>query len=543
MPVPARSDRLCHALAASLVAAAAAAHLAYLAFACPLDLAPDEAHYWDWSRHLDFSYYSKGPLVAWLIRLSCELVGPWSESYTGSIAFAVRLPAVVCGSLLLASLYVLCLQVYQRPWLGLALVAGALTLPIVTAGSTLMTIDAPYTCFWGWALVFAHRAVTRGGGAWEAAGLCVGLGVLAKYTMVVFVPSLMLFLLFDAERRKLLLSGGFWSMLGVAALCCAPILIWNAQHDWVTFHHVKRLAGLAPKEHSFTPKTPLHWSGPGKYVAGQAALLLGFWFLAWLGAMIAYNPLRARSPGEKLLWWLSAPMFLLFLGFSLKTGGGEPNWPVTAYVSGGVLTAAWVIECLRSRRAALRYATAAAVVLFGLVGTAGTVAAHRSDLIHPLLERISGEPTAERPYPVRRFDPTCRLRGWRTLGAKVDEIRARLREEGQEPVLAGANWSVPGELGVYCEGRPPVYSVGLMQGDRHSQYDYWPGPIDRPEAFLGRTFVIVGGVGPSVRAAFESVDEPVEVRHEENGRPIAGWTVHVCRGFKGFAERPGGVAH
>src|SRR5205807_8057479 len=93
---------------------AGAASLAYLAGGRPLALAPDEAHYWDWSRHLDWSYSSKGPLVAWLIRAGCVLAGPWSEAHTGNLAFAVRLPAVVCGSLLLVSLYVLTVQVFGR---------------------------------------------------------------------------------------------------------------------------------------------------------------------------------------------------------------------------------------------------------------------------------------------------------------------------------------------------------------------------------------------------------------------------------------------
>src|SRR5262245_60721097 len=88
-------------LAAALILASSALHVAYLAHDCPLDLAPDEAHYWDWSRHLDWSYYSKGPLVALLIRGSCALVGPWSEAHTGSLALAIRLPAVICGALLL----------------------------------------------------------------------------------------------------------------------------------------------------------------------------------------------------------------------------------------------------------------------------------------------------------------------------------------------------------------------------------------------------------------------------------------------------------
>ena len=65
-------------LAAALILGVAALRLVYLAHDCPLDLAPDEAHYWDWSRHLDSSYYSKGPLVAYLLRGGCEVAGSWS---------------------------------------------------------------------------------------------------------------------------------------------------------------------------------------------------------------------------------------------------------------------------------------------------------------------------------------------------------------------------------------------------------------------------------------------------------------------------------
>ena len=107
-----------------LVLASAGLHLGYLAYQCPLNLAPDEAHYWDWSRHLDLSYYSKGPLVAYLIRASCAVAGPLSCQLTGSEMLAVRLPAVLCGSLLLLSLYVLTLQVYRSARLGLLVQAA-----------------------------------------------------------------------------------------------------------------------------------------------------------------------------------------------------------------------------------------------------------------------------------------------------------------------------------------------------------------------------------------------------------------------------------
>src|SRR5213082_2143123 len=121
-------------LAGLLILGSAGLRLAYLASNCPLDLAPDEAHYWDWSRHLDWSYYSKGPLVAYLIRCGCVLAGAWSRWLTASDVLAVRLPAVICGSLLLASLYALTRQVFVRRPLAVAVVAAALTLPIIAAG-------------------------------------------------------------------------------------------------------------------------------------------------------------------------------------------------------------------------------------------------------------------------------------------------------------------------------------------------------------------------------------------------------------------------
>ena len=108
-------ERLCRFLAALLILGGGGlATLPTWLDDCPLDLAPDEAHYWDWSRHLDWSYYSKGPLVAYLIRASCELAGPWSMQHTGNLMFAVRLPAVLCGGLLLVSIYVLTVQVFGR---------------------------------------------------------------------------------------------------------------------------------------------------------------------------------------------------------------------------------------------------------------------------------------------------------------------------------------------------------------------------------------------------------------------------------------------
>jgi 4-amino-4-deoxy-L-arabinose transferase-like glycosyltransferase len=513
-------------LAVILILAAGGLRVGYLASDCRLDLAPDEAHYWDWSRHLDWSYYSKGPLVAYLIHAGVAVAGPWSEQVTGNDMLAVRLPAVLCGSLLLASVYVLTVQVFGRERLALGVVALALTLPMVAVGSSLMTIDAPYTCCWGWALVLTHRAIWRWSAwAWPAAGLIVGVGILAKYTMVLFVPSLGLFLLTSPEHRRLLLGRGFWLLAGVAAACCLPIVVWNWQHDWVSLHHVERQAGS---------HTTVRWEGPLVFASTQFALLLGFWFVAWAAAMVRHRPWAEPNDRLRYLWWLSAPMFVVFLLFGFKTGGGEPNWPVTAYLSGMVLAAGWLAGQL-AEAGWWRRATLAGVAAACLLGILLNVVLYRSDWTYPLLARLQGPPTPERPLPVRRLDPTCRLRGWKPLGAEIDGMRAELRAAGIDAVLAGANWSLPGELGFYCAGQPAVYSLGPPLGDRCSQYDLWrPNPVDDPEAFRGRTFIVVGATDRELEVAFDRVEPTRIVTYHEVGLPVASWPVTVAHGFRGF---------
>src|SRR5262249_13178524 len=153
--------------------------------------------------------------------------------------------------------------------LAASVVALALTLPLIAAGASLMTIDAPYTCCWGWALVLLHRAIFRGGTcAWALAGLVLGIGILAKYTMLLLVPSVGLFLLTTPGFRPQLVQPGFWLVCLIGAACCLPILVWNVQHDWVSLRHVGGQAGIGGR---------ILWLGPLTYLGTQFLVLLGFW--------------------------------------------------------------------------------------------------------------------------------------------------------------------------------------------------------------------------------------------------------------------------
>jgi hypothetical protein len=108
---------------------------------------------------------------------------------------------------------------------------------------------------------------------------------------------------------------------------------------------------------------------------------------------------------------------------------------------------------------------------------------------------------------------------------------------GSDVVLAGTSWTLPGELGFYCDGHPTVYSVGLAVGDRHSQYDLWrPNPCDDGEQFIGKNMIIVGDLGPALRDYFDRQDPPRTVVYYEHGEPVAEWKITVSYGLRGFPQ-------
>lgn len=512
-------------VAAILMLLSAAGSLVYIWWLCPLTLAPDEAHYWDWSRNIDWSYYSKGPLVAWLIRWSCEVLGELSIRLTGDLAAAVRTPAVACHVAILASWYWLAAGLLRSASAGLLIVVCGIALPAVRAGAVLMTIDPPFLACWGWALVCVWKALESDRiGWWVGAALLTALGILAKFTMLLFPAAVLGYLLWH-RRRDLPWKGIGILMLGTV-IGWLPILFWNAHHDWVSFRHVFGQVGGSGR-----PATPW-WLGPVTFLGSQFGVLFAVWLVVFWLAAWRYRPTHETDNGMRLLWWCAIPVWSLFaLASCIKPG--QPNWPAPAYIAGLVLAIAWVRDELNTNHRRLVHWL---VVATTLVGFTLSLALHFPVVVRPWLASVVPSPSARDPLPIRQVDMTARLAGWDQLAKVIDDVRSRERaRSGQEPVLAGTHWTIPGALGFYCNGHPQVFAVGIPnQSDRHSQYDLWrPNPVWDAQVFRGRTFVIVGDIAPHMLQAFRYVEPPIMIVHTEKQIPLASWSVWVCHGFRG----------
>ena len=138
--------------------------------------------------------------------------------------------------------------------------------------------------------------------------------------------------------------------------------------------------------------------------------------------------------------------------------------------------------------------------------------------------------------PLRRVDPTSRLRGWRHLAAEVDRLRGELESDGIQPVLATERWTQTSELRFLLR-RPSggPYRLGTKMGDRDSQYDLWrPNPTADPSTFAGKTFLLVGVELDALRPAFEIFEAIPAIEYREQGQLVNTWKVVIARNFRGW---------
>jgi len=380
--------------------------------AADLPLFLDEAYYFDWSRTLDFGYFSKPPLIAWLIAASTNLCGV-SE-------FCVRTPALVVQPLTAFGIFLVGRVLYEERvgWLSAVLYSS---LPMVSASSWIMSTDAFLLLFWTYALWFLVRALEKDQWLdWLGLGVCLGFGLLAKYTLIAFPLSLGLYLAFSREHRPQVRNPKLYVALLLALILLSPNLVWNATHGLVSFRHTAHSAGFS---HSL-----FH---PAKLIEFLAAQMLVFGpVLAWVWIIGVWRRPKMDWQ-EKLLLFLGLPL-LLTMSLEALAVKANANWSAPSYVTFTILVAYW----LHQQNA--RFLFNVAFVLNLLFGSL----AYHYDVLY---QTFGAE-------PVRRLDPYARFRGWRELATEVQRDLVHF----PEAKLLGDDRAMLAELGYYLRPAPAI---------------------------------------------------------------------------------------
>jgi len=505
------------ALSLLLITAATLARYWFVATG-QLNLAPDEAQYWDWSRSLQWSYYSKGPLIAFI-----NYVG---TAFLGATESGVRAGAMV-GALIM--------QVAVLGWIGLYLkrirtafwtLVVLNTTMLFMAGGLLMTTDNPLLVCWLLGMICLSVAMDTGHlAAFIMLGLFLTLGITAKYTMALFIPLALAAAFWIGRKQDM--PALFWprllKALGIGGLAgMLPILIWNATNGWVGIKHVLYRGAMAGDK----AKVFFELKNFPEYLGSQLGVVTPWWFVfLFIGAWLVGRQLIKRSD-EPTFPWLSRsvgiiltvffwPVWLFFLFWSLHTKV-EANWSATAYPA-GIMLAALAVERFTHRdpRPKWRFAwPALGAVVFILLHLQGFI-----------------------PFDSPK-NPVHRLMGWQNLGAQVAKAREELG--GEDTVFVfGSEYGVTAELGFYVPSQKRAFC--LAGGRKMNQYDLWPGPDSRMQ---NAVFVAKGEkskVSDRVLPLFESVDDPLVITTTHGNRTGQTFTIFLCRGYKGvWPEQEGG---
>lgn len=413
----------------------------------------DEAYYWVWSQRLQWSYFDHPPMIAYLVRLA---------TFFGHAEWQVRLAPLACAALTALGIWRLAEKMFDSKVACRALVIFLLS-PLAQMGFTLATPDAPLILGWTAAVFFAYGAVFEGNKwGYYLAGATAGFALLAKYTAVLLLPAFFFFLLFSRKRCELKKRGPYAAVI-VAFLVFLPVVLWNYQHDWVSFQF--------QLNHGMAGERRFNLATFGEYLGVQAGGLNPVFFLALLYLLVwRFRSVAAEDRQAFLLW--PCLTVLAFFGYAALFKRVEGNWAAPAYVTGIILLAKWL-------DATNRVWVYRCGIVLGLIMTLFLKAPEAFEFLPKswvMKRQVLG-------YDVM----------FRSAGGVMNGVDLALAADYK---LASLAW-------YYLPGNPEVH---VLTKSRKSQYDFWR---IKPEENIGRSAVYFGSADQAAELArlFEVVTE------------------------------------
>src|ERR1700730_19315770 len=355
----------------------------------------DEAYYWMWSKHLAGGYYDHPPMVAAVIRLGTVIAG--------DTELGVRLVSILLALPMSWAVF----RTASILFGGIGVAATAAILLNVTliaaVGTLIVTPDAPLLAASSFVLFFLAKVLETGRGAWWlAVGGAVGAALLSKYTALFFGPAILIWLVTVPKLRRWLISP--WPYLGgvVALAIFSPVIVWNADHQWVSF--IKQI-GRARIE-DFRP------AFIAELIPTQIAFATPLVFI--LGAMGLYALLRRKAGALAARMLINATFWTIvvyFIWHSLHARV-EANWFAPVYPAFAIAAAVaahlarWDLRPQRVVDFCLRWAAPTGIVMFAIL----------------IVQANTGA------LSFYRRDATVRSVGvgWRELAGEIEAVRARV---------------------------------------------------------------------------------------------------------------------
>ncbi len=294
----------------------------YLLLNFQYDLYVDEAYYWGWSKDLAFGYYSKPPMIAWTIAIFTQICG--------DTLFCIKLPSILIYPITTLFIYLIAKKLFDTKvafWSGVAFI----TLPAVSMSSFIISTDVLLLLFWAIALYFFLQAIeTDKWSHWLAAAVAAGLGLLTKYTMIIFIISVFFYLAISQYRQHLQ-NPKLYITAFIAALIYIPNLVWNYYNHFITFVHTQHISKIHSKSHFHFDKLLEFW-------AAQMAVFGPIFFLIFFYLLV--RPIKDER--FKVLYTFALPFFAI-ISLQAFLSRALANWAAPTYVAATILVVGYLL--------------------------------------------------------------------------------------------------------------------------------------------------------------------------------------------------------
>ena len=430
------------------------------------DLFFDEAQYWSWSVNPAFGYYSKPPMIAWLIGVATGSCGV-SE-------FCVRLPSPLIHAATAFVVFGIGLRLYDARigfWSGVVFA----TLPGVSLSAGIISTDVPLLFFWAAALLAFIYLVEQRGAWWPALalGLALGLGLNAKYAMAYFVLCTLIYLASVPARRDVLFDLRLWLALVIGFALITPNLMWNYENSFATFAHTADNARWIGS--FFNPSKALEFFGSQFGVFGPI-------LFAGLLIIVTRAYKGGVSDSDRLLLAFALPVIAIVTVQALVSRA-HANWAAVSYVAATVLVTATMIRDLSW--AWLRTSLA---IHLAVLAVLGVVVAHASGFQLP-----NGQ------------NPFSRTLGWQNL-AKMTKAKLDAARKAEQPFgsVLTLDRAVTAELLYYMRDEKTPIRAWPPNGRPRDHYQLtraYRGALPDPVLL-----VVIGGIPTTVEQLFDSVE-------------------------------------
>ncbi|MDR3256161.1 MAG: glycosyltransferase family 39 protein [Endomicrobium sp.] len=480
-----------------------------------IGLTIDEAHYWVYTKFLDFSYFGHPPFIAYLIKASTLIFG--------NNEFAVRFPTVLIFFFVCWIFFICAKKLYNErtAFIGVLLLN---ILPVFSFLGSIITVpDSPLALFWiSASLIFIILIETNNKNYWYLIGIITGLAMLSKYNGILIPFSIFMFLILSPTHRFWFKRKEPYFALIISILMFLPVIIWNIENNWASFGF--------QLNHGFGNSMPkFSFAFLIRAIGAQAGYVSPLLFLVFIIAVFlcVKEVCQRKDRTPLIIACFSLPVLLLFNTIA-TFNEILPHWTAMGYLILSIYVAHltlkfWHIKGFRVY-SYVAWGLALFMIILALLHVFYRIVPIEKFLQQEQIEKIRhGIPEPE------RIDITNEVYGWKEVGNEIKRILNSYPPKERPFIFTYKSYlasqlaaSVP-KLRVFCIS------------DKFNAYDIWQKnliPLKHKNGlFICNDYFFSDPKERYGNKAFTSYTDIEEFPVYRNGRKIKNFFFTLCKSF------------